>query len=71
VTASFDSVNQAWLICFLKHRINDPRAMRLIQKWLKAGILEDLATSRETLRSSPATIVILVGSGSCAHYGRH
>jgi RNA-directed DNA polymerase len=29
------------LIRFLKHRINDPRMIRLIQKWLKAGILED------------------------------
>ena len=37
----FESVNQAWLIRFLQHRINDPRIIRLIQKWLKAGILED------------------------------
>jgi RNA-directed DNA polymerase len=37
----FDSVNHAWLIRFLKHRINDPRIIRLIQKWLKAGVLED------------------------------
>jgi RNA-directed DNA polymerase len=36
-----ESVNQAWLIRFLQHRINDPRIIRLIQKWLKAGILED------------------------------
>jgi RNA-directed DNA polymerase len=45
----FDSVNQAWLIRFLKHRINDPRMIRLIQKWLKAGILEDgIVTISET-----------------------
>jgi group II intron reverse transcriptase/maturase len=37
----FDSVSQEWLVRFLKHRINDPRMIRLIQKWLKAGILED------------------------------
>jgi len=37
----FDSVSQEWLIRFLKHRINDPRMICLIQKWLKAGILED------------------------------
>ena len=41
IRSFFDSVNQAWLIRFLKHRINDPRIIRLIQKWLKAGILED------------------------------
>ncbi len=37
----FDEVSQDWLIRFLKHRIADPRILRLIQKWLKAGILED------------------------------
>jgi RNA-directed DNA polymerase len=37
----FDSVSQQWLIRFLKHRINDTRVLRLIQKWLKAGVLED------------------------------
>ena len=41
IRSYFDTVNQAWLIRFLKHRINDPRMIRLIQKWLKAGILED------------------------------
>ena len=35
------SVNQKWLVRFLEHRINDPRILRLIQKWLKAGVLED------------------------------
>jgi hypothetical protein len=37
----FDSVSQEWLIRFLEHRINDGRIIRLIQKWLKAGVLED------------------------------
>jgi len=37
----FDTVSQEWLIRFLEHRIGDPRILRLIQKWLKAGVLED------------------------------
>src|SRR6202030_3870879 len=37
----FDSVSQEWLVRFLKHRIADSRMIRLIQKWLKAGILDD------------------------------
>ena len=41
IRSCFDSVSQTWLIRFLKHRIDDPRIIRLIQKWLKAGILED------------------------------
>jgi RNA-directed DNA polymerase len=49
IRSYFDTVNQDWLIRFLKHRINDPRMIRLIQKWLKAGILEDgIVTVSET-----------------------
>ena len=35
IRSYFDSVSQTWLIRFLKHRINDPRMIRLIQKWLR------------------------------------
>jgi RNA-directed DNA polymerase len=41
IRSFFDSVSQEWLIRFVKHRIGDPRIIRLIQKWLQAGILED------------------------------
>ena len=41
VRSFFDEVSQSWLIRFVEHRIGDPRITRLIQKWLKAGILED------------------------------
>lgn len=37
----FGSVSQEWLVRFLEHRVGDTRIIRLIQKWLKAGILED------------------------------
>jgi RNA-directed DNA polymerase len=33
--------SQSWLIRFVEHRVGDPRIIRLIQKWLKAGVLED------------------------------
>ena len=38
---SFDEVSQPWLLRFLDHRVGDPRIHRLIQKWLRAGVLED------------------------------
>jgi RNA-directed DNA polymerase len=41
IRSSFDSVSHSHLIRFLGHRIADPRIIRLIQKWLKAGVLED------------------------------
>src|SRR5271156_6707199 len=37
----FGAVSQSWLVRFLEHRVGDKRIIRLIQKWLKAGILED------------------------------
>jgi len=36
----FDAVSQDWLIRFLEHRIGDERIIRLVRKWLKAGVLE-------------------------------
>ena len=40
IQSFFDTVSQEWLIRFLEHRIGDKRIIRLIQKWLKAGVLE-------------------------------
>ena len=37
----FDSVSKEWLARSLEHRIGDKRVLRLIQKWLRAGVLED------------------------------
>jgi retron-type reverse transcriptase len=41
VASFFDSVSQDWLVRFVEHRIGDLRIIRLIQKWLKAGVLEN------------------------------
>src|SRR5665647_2730604 len=41
IRAFFDTVSQEWLIRFVEHRIGDKRIIRLIQKWLKAGVLEN------------------------------
>jgi RNA-directed DNA polymerase len=35
------SVSQRWPIRFVEHWVGDPRIIRLIQQWLKAGVLED------------------------------
>jgi RNA-directed DNA polymerase len=37
----FDSISHEWLVQFIEHRIADRRVVRLIQKWLNAGVLED------------------------------
>jgi RNA-directed DNA polymerase len=41
VQSFFDEVCQEWLVRFVEHRVGDPRIIRLIRKWLKAGVLED------------------------------
>lgn len=37
----FCSLDHGWILRFVKHRIGDPRIINLIQRWLKAGVLED------------------------------
>jgi len=37
----FDTLDHGWLVKFVEHRIADRRVVRLIQKWLNAGVLED------------------------------
>ena len=41
IAGFFDAVSHAWLIRFVEHRVGDRRVIRLIRKWLKAGVTED------------------------------
>src|SRR3977135_3462556 len=41
IAGFFDSVSQDWLVRFVEHRVGARRMLRLIRKWLKAGVLED------------------------------
>jgi RNA-directed DNA polymerase len=41
IRSFFDEISQEWLVRFLEHQIGDRRIIRLIQKWLKVGVLED------------------------------
>jgi RNA-directed DNA polymerase len=40
VRAFFDTVSHEWLVRFVEHRIADSRMIRLIRKWLKAGVMD-------------------------------
>jgi group II intron reverse transcriptase/maturase len=37
----FDNLSREWLLKFIQHRVADRRILRLIQKWLKAGVMEE------------------------------
>jgi len=41
IRSFFDKISHEWLVKFIEHRIADQRVVRLIQKWLNAGVLED------------------------------
>jgi len=45
----FDAIDHEWLIRFLERRIGDPRILRLIRKWLRAGVSEDGEWSQTTV----------------------
>ena len=48
----FSTLDQAWLMKFLEHRIGDKRVLRLIRKWLGAGVIEE-GSWKETTEGSP------------------
>jgi retron-type reverse transcriptase len=50
----FDSVDHEWLCRMVAHRIADPRILRLIGPWLRAGVLESGEKQEETDRGHPA-----------------
>ncbi len=53
----FDTIDHAWLLKFIEHRIGDRRVIRLIAKWLRAGVLEDGRWTK-TLQGTPQGSVI-------------
>jgi RNA-directed DNA polymerase len=68
IRSYFDSVNHAWLIRFLQHRINDPRVIRLIQKWLKAGILENEVVTVSDMGTGQGSVASPLLSNVYLHY---
>src|SRR5205814_5955318 len=43
----YGSFSHEWMVKFLQHRIGDRRILRLVKKWLRAGVLEDGVRSEE------------------------
>jgi retron-type reverse transcriptase len=66
IRSFFDQISQEWLIRFLEHRIGDRRIIRLIQKWLKAGILEDGDIAVSDRGTGQGSVISPLLVGSCA-----
>ena len=57
IRSFFDTISHEWLIRFIEHRIGDRRVIRLIRKWLAAGVLEE-GRRIETVEGTPQGAVI-------------
>ena len=64
----FSTLDQAWLIKFLEHRIADKRVLRLIRKWLRAGVIEDGKWSETTVGSPQGASVSPLLANVYLHY---
>ena len=68
IRSYFDKIDQSWLIRFLEHRIGDERVIRLVQKWLKAGVLEDGAWSVSETGTPQGAVVSPLLANVFLHY---
>jgi RNA-directed DNA polymerase len=64
----FDAVDHSWLIKFLERRVGDPRILRLIRKWLQAGIIEDGERSKGTVGTPQGSVISPLLSNVYLHY---
>ena len=53
----FDQMSHEWTMKFVQHRVADPRILRLIQKWLKAGVSEDGEWSETTVGTPQGAVM--------------
>ncbi|RPH76930.1 MAG: group II intron reverse transcriptase/maturase [Nitrospiraceae bacterium] len=64
----FDNISHEWLMEFLKHRIADPRMLRLLKKWLRAGVSEDGEWSPTTVGTPQGAVISPLLANVFLHY---
>ena len=64
----FDNVSHEWVMKFIEHRVADPRMLRLIQKWLKAGVSEDGEWSETKVGTPQGSVVSPLLANVYLHY---
>jgi group II intron reverse transcriptase/maturase len=68
IRSFFDAVSQTWLIRFVEHRIGDRRIVRLIRKWLTAGVLEDGAVTVSETGTGQGSVISPLLANVYLHY---
>ena len=64
----FDAIDHGWLMKFLEHRIADRRILRLMRKWLRAGVSEDGEWSRTTVGTPQGAVSSPLAAKVFLHY---
>lgn len=64
----FDTIDHGWLIKFIEHRIADRRVLRLIQKWLRAGVMEQGKRTPTEVGSPQGATASPLLANICLHY---
>lgn len=68
IRSFFDRISHEWMMKFVEHRVADPRMLRLIQKWLKAGVSEDGEWSETTIGVPQGSVVSPLLANVYLHY---
>ena len=64
----FDNLDKSWMIKFVEHRVADPRILRLIRKWLKAGVMEEGKWSEPQTGTPQGSVISPVLANVYLHY---
>src|ERR1700752_3172795 len=64
----FDNLDKGWMIKFVEHRVADPRILRLIQKWLKAGVMEEGKWSDPQTGTAQGSVISPLLANVYLHY---
>src|SRR5271170_1749670 len=68
IRSFFTEVSQEWVVRFLEHRVGDKRIIRLVQKWLRAGVLEDGIVTVEETGTSQGSVISPLLANVYLHY---
>jgi len=68
IRSFFTEVSQQWVVRFLEHRIGDTRILRLVQKWLQAGVLEDGIVTVEEKGTGQGSVISPLLANVYLHY---
>src|SRR6202044_2853271 len=68
IRSFFDNLSHEWALKFVEHRVADPRILRLISKWLKAGVSEEGKWSETTAGTPQGAVVSPLLANVYLHY---